>query len=71
MITGIFKKYHQLHTLTNRCTLVKHVLFSLTIRVSIYNDDILYIIYYFNILYCYRAENKKNCSRLSKTKFYY
>ena len=32
------------------------MLFSLTILVCIYNDDILYIIYYNNILHCYVAE---------------
>ena len=34
------------------------MLFSLTILVCIYNDDILYLIYYSNILYCYVAENR-------------
>ena len=34
------------------------MLFSLTILVCIYNDDILYIIYYNNILYFYVAENR-------------
>ena len=34
------------------------MLFSLTILVCIYNDEILYIIYYNDILYCYVAENR-------------
>ena len=35
------------------------MLLFLPMLVCIYNDDILYIIYYNNILYCYVAKNKK------------
>ena len=34
------------------------MLFSLTVIVCIYNEDILYVIYYNNILCCYVAENR-------------
>ena len=58
MHTGISKKQHKSRNITSGCIFVKYILFPITILVCIYNDDILYKIYYNNTLYCYVAENR-------------